>query len=234
MFPLRDAAAIGATGELGRRELNRIRTRGDLNTAAVRLFAERGYDDTSVEDICTAAGVSVRTFFRYFTAKDEVLFGRQMDISGFLASLAEQSLELSPLAAFRRAYQEQPPLTADEIDLTVRFYQGMVKAATLQGRYLEGLHFFRDEVARTLAHRAGRKAPSQADHLAATIGQTVLDHANRQWITGGARADLRRAVNTAFRLLDEITPSEPTEWSLAMATADVAPGGRPRPSRETP
>jgi AcrR family transcriptional regulator len=232
MFPLRDAAAIGATGELGRRELNRIRTRGDLNTAAVRLFADRGYDETSVEDICNAAGVSVRTFFRYFAAKDEVLFGRQMDIRGFLASLGDQPIELSPLAAIRRAYQEQPRLTPEEIELTVRFYQGMANAATLQGRYLEGLHFFRGEVARTLARRAGRRVPNQADQLAATIGQTIFDHANRQWIEAGARGDLRRAVDTAFRLLDDVTPSEPTEWSVAMAAVESVPGGRTRSGEE--
>jgi AcrR family transcriptional regulator len=218
VFPLRDAAAMGATSELGRREQNRIRTRGDLNTAAVRLFAERGYDDTSVEDICAAAGVSVRTFFRYFASKDEVLFGRQMDIRGFLGNLAGQPRELSPLAAFRRAYQEQPALTADEIDLTVRFYQGMVKAATLQGRYLEGLLFFRGEVASTLARRDGRTVPNHTDQLAATIGQTLLDHANTRWIAGGARGDLRQAVDAAFDGLDGITPSGPTEWSLELGT----------------
>jgi AcrR family transcriptional regulator len=57
-----------------KRVQNKARTRLALATAAVRLFRERGYAQTTVEDIAEAAGSSPSTFFRYFGTKEDVLF----------------------------------------------------------------------------------------------------------------------------------------------------------------
>ena len=57
-----------------RREQNKARTRMALVAAAVRLFEERGYERTTIEEIADAAGSSPSTFFRYFGTKEDVLF----------------------------------------------------------------------------------------------------------------------------------------------------------------
>jgi AcrR family transcriptional regulator len=56
------------------RERKRLQTRRELITAAMRLFDEKGYEQTTVAEIASAAGVSTKTFFNYFASKDEVLF----------------------------------------------------------------------------------------------------------------------------------------------------------------
>ncbi len=61
-------------GQDGLRERKRQQTRQALISAAMRLFDDQGYEETTVAEIAAAAGVSTKTFFNYFASKDEVLF----------------------------------------------------------------------------------------------------------------------------------------------------------------
>src|SRR4029450_4557104 len=59
----------------GRRERKKLATRQALQEAALRLVAERGLDRGTVGDISEAADVATRTFFNYFSSKEEALLG---------------------------------------------------------------------------------------------------------------------------------------------------------------
>ena len=67
-------------------------TREDIERVAMRLFSERGFDATTVEEIAAAAGIGRRTFFRYFASKNDVVWGR------FAEGLTEfrRTLEATP------------------------------------------------------------------------------------------------------------------------------------------
>jgi AcrR family transcriptional regulator len=71
---------------LGRREAHKQATHQALQQAADRLFAERGYGATTVRDIAQAAGVTERTFFRYFAGKEELIID---DALGWLPILLD-------------------------------------------------------------------------------------------------------------------------------------------------
>ncbi|QBS45058.1 TetR/AcrR family transcriptional regulator [Nocardia sp. CS682] len=75
--------------EVGRRERKKRLTRQALVDAAVRLFTDQGYDQTSVADIAEAADVSKRTFFLHFPTKEDVLLAD----GGTRIDLAVQTIE---------------------------------------------------------------------------------------------------------------------------------------------
>lgn len=88
--------------EKGRREQKREDTRKRLTRAAQRLFAEQGFDRTSVDEIAAAAGVSRRTFFHYFDSKEDVILSRGAEF------------ERALLDAIRTAPPEEPILAVAE------------------------------------------------------------------------------------------------------------------------
>ncbi len=89
----------------GLRERKKARTREAIQEAALRLFRERGYSSTTVEQIAEAADVSERTFFRYFPSKAETV--SYDPIEPLVAeSFVGQPAELDPTAALRAAIRE--------------------------------------------------------------------------------------------------------------------------------
>ncbi len=85
---------------MGRREASKQATRAALTAAAKRLFAEHGYEATTVADIASAANVTHRTFYRYFDGKEDLIAG---EYRAWLAALQE-AIAARPAA--------EPPLTA--------------------------------------------------------------------------------------------------------------------------
>ena len=82
---------IGADGpdldlEPGRRERKKRQTRDELMHHAARLFAQRGFDSVTTEDIAEAADVSQRTFFRHFPSKEAVLYGHVDELRDAMAA----------------------------------------------------------------------------------------------------------------------------------------------------
>lgn len=91
----------------GLRERKKEKTRQALAAAAMRLFAERGYEATTVADIAACAGVSTRTFFAYFPNKEDVFFtGTQERLDLVRQAFATHAAVLPPLGAMRATLEE--------------------------------------------------------------------------------------------------------------------------------
>jgi AcrR family transcriptional regulator len=97
------------------RERKRIETLIDLAETAIDLFHERGYDNVTVEDIAAGVDVSPRTFFRYYSSKEDVLFPSETETG---ALLREALLSRPPRESVVVAVQESLMVLA--ADLTQR------------------------------------------------------------------------------------------------------------------
>lgn len=85
------------------REQRKARTRAALSSAALDLFAERGYATVPMSDIAAAAGVGERTLYRYFADKEELLFGEDATFRAALRdAVAARPPEEPPFRALRR------------------------------------------------------------------------------------------------------------------------------------
>ena len=168
------------TRPANQREQQRRRTRRLLAESALRLFAERGYDETTVDDIAAAAGVSARTFFLHFPTKAAAVFPDHNErVADFVAQLASGAPEVDPISHLLAT------ITANwETNFPLR---------RLRYRLLAEIPALRDEDART--DRDYERAI--ADHLIRAWGSTS-EARLRANITGNAVIAVIRAVLVAW------------------------------------
>lgn len=87
---------------MGQRELQRLETRRNLSEHAIRLFSERGFDQVTVEEIASAAGVSTRTFFLHFPTKAAAAFPDHHErVADLVARLHDGAPHANPLLHLR-------------------------------------------------------------------------------------------------------------------------------------
>jgi AcrR family transcriptional regulator len=101
--------------DTGLRERKKQRTREAIVEAALRLFEERGFDQTTIADIAEAADIAPRTFFGYFPSKEDVVFADfQMTLDGLSARLADRPEDETAIDAIRAWIGKR----LEEMDLT--------------------------------------------------------------------------------------------------------------------
>ncbi len=184
------------------RERKKERTRQALQDAALRLFAERGYGATTVDDIAEAADVSPRTFFRYFETKEDVVAWDPYDPL-IVAELAARPAGEPPLTALREAVVSVsrgfPPGAEQVVLARLRLVLG---TPALRARIYDTQAAWQREVAPVLARRAGRAPDDLAVHVLAATSVAALIVALDRWQRDGAPEPLADAAGAALRALE--------------------------------
>jgi AcrR family transcriptional regulator len=206
MFPL-SVLTGEETAANSRRDRNKLRTRLRLQRAALELFATQGYEATTLAQITEAADVSLRTFFRYFDAKDEVLFTCGEGEPPFFQLLRDQPPQVDDIAAVRGALEALLPQSRAEGTRTLLLKRALASTPTLEGRYMAIQRDFQNRIALTLAQRRGLSQPDDASLVAAAITQAVMHLAFDRWAASGGREDLQADLRTLFDLVAAI-PSQ--------------------------
>ena len=188
------------------RDNKKERTRTALRAAAYRLFREKGFDDTTVDQIAAEAGVSRTTFFRYYPTKEAVVFGRARDFGDALRKLiVERPRHENPLQAFEGALVGLARETVDEQMVEeARSLEALLEAnPALRRRHGEHVQEQIGLVAEALADRDGRSVDVE-HRVAAGVGLVVSQAVRERWHAGGLEADAAALLEETFALVREL------------------------------
>ena len=177
-------------------ERRRTHTRREIAESAVTLFARDGYDNVSVEDISEEAGISLRTFYRYFSAKDEVLspiFTQATE--DLLDHIARRPAAEDLAEAVEHAYRQISPPT-DRVQALIRLF---IDVPALQARWLNDLRAL--EAALVPVVRQRTPASDHDAHLSAAVIVTALRVTLEQSTRDKSAEPLADTLSRALRYL---------------------------------
>ena len=152
---------------------------------AIELMLERGFAQTSVDDIVTASGISRRSFYRYFGTREDLVLGRTEDqIATLVDALVARPPDEDAWTALRRAAETLPDASQPR-ERTLAFTRLVNGDPDLRARHLEQRAAWRAALAPVIEQRAHRSG-APLDPLGATAlvaaALTCLDVATEAWI----------------------------------------------------
>ncbi|HEY8481806.1 MAG TPA: mycofactocin system transcriptional regulator [Spirillospora sp.] len=194
-----NARTDGGRGSVGR---PRATSPAALERLAFELFARQGFDDTTVDDIAAAAGIARRTFFRYFSSKNDLVWG---DFEGRLRRLRELLAHADPrtptMDAVRAAVVEFNRFDPKEVPWHRQRMELILRVPTLQADATLRYASWRAVITEFVAARCGvppsAPLPRLAGHLVLAAAVSAYEH----WLAREGEAALADLLDEAIRHL---------------------------------
>jgi AcrR family transcriptional regulator len=188
------------------RERKKEKTRETLIEVANRLFVERGFEKTTVDDIVGVADISQRTFFRYFPTKEAVVFSKHpMRIVEFRSLLARHRKTETPINAVKKTLIDFAEDYEKNKSQLLREWRIVVASPILIARDVELDFEFERAIAEVLAEEsgpdsaAGRDARILAGSIFGAVRATM-----QEWFVGECRTSLIELGRRTLDMLDKI------------------------------
>ena len=197
------------------RQRHAERTRDAIVAAAYELFASKGYAETTIDEIAEAADIAPRTFFRYFPAKEALLFHNSDDqvddaVNRLRARPADESPYESLLAVLRS--------TAGELTHGDKREMMLAKFAAENDRLFEHhravvMCHFEEAVTEALIERADGQVDRLSIEAAVSAVLATFGTAMRSWLRAGAKGDfepvLERCIAAAHGVFQDAPAAAP-------------------------
>ncbi|MFJ8667183.1 TetR family transcriptional regulator [Streptomyces sp. NPDC093600] len=188
----------------------RLKMRRELAAAAMELFATKGYEATTVDEIAAAAGVARRTFFRHFRSKEEAIFPDHDDtLVRAEAVLNAAPPHEHPLDTVCRGIKEVMKMYAASPAVSVERYRLTREVPTLREREIASVARYERLFTRYLLghfderdHHDGNDDPLLAE-VAASAVVTAHNHVLRRWLRAGGQGDVEAQLDHAFSIVRE-------------------------------
>jgi AcrR family transcriptional regulator len=171
-------------------------SRGRLEQAALALYGERGFENTTVAEIAARAGLTERTFFRYFADKREVLFWGAGALQELLVSaVASAPDSAAPIDAVAAALEAAGSVLQERREFALQRQTVIAANTELQERELVKLASLSAALAGTLRRRG---ISDTAASLTAEAGIAVFKIAFERWVNESNQRDLPQLIRESF------------------------------------
>jgi AcrR family transcriptional regulator len=176
---------------------------GRLAKAALELYVERGFEQTTVAEIANRAGLTERTFFRYFADKREVLFGGSSALQELLVStVADAPDAMAPIDAVAIGLKAIAALLQERRSYSLQRQAAIVANAELRERELIKLASLATALAAALRRRGVKDL---AANLTAEAGVAVFKIAFERWIDAANQRDFPALIQESLNELKAVT-----------------------------
>ncbi len=213
----------------------RLKMRRELAAAAMELFATKGYEATTVDEIAAAAGVARRTFFRHFRSKEEAIFPDHDDtLVRAEAVLNAAPAHEHPLDTVCRGIKEVMKMYAARPEISVARYRLTREVPTLREAEIASVARYERLFTRYLlghfdehAHDDDANDDPLLAEVAASAVVTAHNHVLRRWLRADGQGDVEAQLDHAFAIVRK------TFGSGIMAGRRTAPPKPPASSAST-
>ena len=186
----------------GLRERKKQKTRWSIQEHALRLFKERGYEQTTVDQIAAAADISPSTFFRYFKTKEDVVVEDEYDPL-LLRLLADEPSDEPVIPALRHAIATAfAHLGPTEMAQIRQRTELMLAVPALRMRMLDSFTGSLDMLAAAFASRTGRDPADLEVRISAGAVTGAMISVIFAWVEGGNQDGLGELVDRALAQLE--------------------------------
>jgi AcrR family transcriptional regulator len=178
-----------ARGDRSPRDEHANRNRNALLDAALNLFSANGYDETTTDQIAESAGLSPRTFFRYFPTKESVLFFGEYDfinaVSGVYLAQPEGASDFEAMA---NSFALLAPGLKRIRKRIAQYHEAVASSLVLLGRERRNHEANAETVAKVIAERRRLATPDNECRLLASVGMLLIERALNEWLATPGRA----------------------------------------------
>ncbi|WP_030354091.1 TetR/AcrR family transcriptional regulator [Streptomyces scopuliridis] len=177
--------------------------RGRLAKAALELYSERGFEQTTVVEIAKRAGLTERTFFRHYADKREVLFAGSSALQElFVRAVADAPESAAPIDALAAGLDAVSEMFADRREYARKRQAVIMANAELQERELIKLASMSAALADTLRRRG---VAEPAASLTAEAGVAVFKVGFERWIVAAEERDMAHLMRDSLDELKAVT-----------------------------
>lgn len=199
----KQANSTTANVSLNLRERKKAQTRHAIQQHALRLFLQKGFDATTVEEIAAAAGVSHMTFFRYFPTKEDVVIEDDYDPL-IEAMIRARPISESPLEAIRQVVKElAAQIYAADRDAILARMRLLIQVPALRARLWEHGGGTEQIFTRVIAERMGCVENDLRVRVVSSACMAAITTALFTWTHSPDTCEMPEMIDQALRILQK-------------------------------